>query len=169
MDTLETIFSRRSIRRYIGKPIGEDVVKELLEAAMYAPTAYNQQPWKFVVVRDRAVLDQVPNYHPSSSPIKLASLAILVCGDRKLFKSLSFWPHDCAAATQNILLAGTAHGLGTVWIGVYPEEQLIDGMRTLFSIPGHIIPFSLIAIGYPAEDIPKPDRFDDQRIHYDHW
>jgi nitroreductase len=169
VDAMEAIFTRRSIRRYAAEPVPEDVVEQLLEAAMYAPSAHNQQPWQFVVIQDRQTLDRMPDFHPYSTMLKSAPLAILVCGDSSCLKSPYFWPQDCAAATQNILLAARALGLGTVWMGVYPKEPLIDGMRTLFGMPEQIIPFSLIAVGYPAEEKPRPDRFDEQRIHYDRW
>ncbi|MGB4428427.1 MAG: nitroreductase family protein [Thermacetogeniaceae bacterium] len=169
MDALEAILTRRSIRRYPAEPVAEDLIKKLLEAAMYAPSAHNQQPWQFIVIQDRQLLDKIPEFHPYSSMLKSAPLAILVCGDSSRFKSSYFWPQDCAAATQNILLAARALGLGTVWMGVYPKENLMEGLRTLFKIPEEIIPFSLIAVGYPAEEKLKPERFDEQRIHYNGW
>lgn len=169
MDALEAILTRRSIRRYTAEPVAEDLIKKLLEAAMYAPSAHNQQPWQFIVIQDRQVLDKIPEFHPHSSMLKSAPLAILVCGDSSRFKSPYFWPQDCAAATQNILLAAKALGLGTVWMGVYPRENLMEGMRTLFKIPEGVVPFSLIAVGYPAEEKLRPERFDEQRIHYNRW
>jgi len=169
VDALEAILTRRSIRRYTAEPVADDLIKKLLEAAMYAPSAHNQQPWQFIVIQDREVLNKIPEFHPYSSMLKSAPLAILVCGDSSRFKSPYFWPQDCAAATQNILLAARALGLGAVWMGVYPKENLMDGLRTLLNIPKEIFPFSLIAIGHPAEEKPKPERFDEQRIHYNKW
>ena len=98
-----------------------------------------------------------------------APLDSQVCGDSSRFKSPYFWSQDCAEASQNILLAAKALGLGTVWIGVYHRENLMEGMRTLFKIPEGVVPFSLIAVGYPAEEKLRPDRFDEQRIHYNRW
>lgn len=169
MDAMEAILTRRSIRRYTAEPVAEDVIKKLLEAAMYAPSAHNQQPWHFVVIQERKILDRIPEFHPYSTMLGSAPLAILICGDSTLFKSPHFWPQDCAAATQNILLAARALGLGAVWMGVYPKDTLVDGLRTLFGMPEQIIPFSLIAIGYPAEERPRANRFNERRIHYNRW
>jgi len=169
MDAIEAIFTRRSIRRYTDKPVAKDVIRKLLEAAMYAPSAHNQQPWEFLVIEERGTLDRVPDFHPYSTMLRSAPIAILVCADSNRFQSPYFWPQDCAAATQNILLAARAFGLGTVWMGVYPKESLVDGMRTLFGIPQRIIPFSLIAVGYAAEEKPRPDRFEERRVHCGSW
>ncbi|MDK2880269.1 MAG: hypothetical protein PWQ99_44 [Clostridia bacterium] len=169
MDALEAIRSRRSIRNYSGKPVSRDLVKKLLEAAMCAPSAHNQQPWQFVVIEERETLDRIPDFHPHSRMLKTAPLAILVCGDGSLFKDADFWPQDCAAATQNILLAARALGLGTVWMGVYPKENLVSGLRSLFGIPQSVIPFSLIAVGYPAEEKPPVSRYDEGRVHWGKW
>lgn len=169
MDALEAILKRRSIRRYTAEPVAEDLIKQLLEAAMHAPSAHNQQPWQFVVIRERQILDKIPEFHPYSSMLKTAPLAIVVCGDSSYFKSPDYWPQDCAAATQNILLAARALGLGSVWMGVYPKDNLIEVLRNLLDLPEHITPFNLIAVGHPAEEKPQPKRFDEQRIHYDRW
>ena len=169
VDALEAIFTRRSIRKFTPELVSEDVVEKLLEAAMSAPSAHNQQPWQFVVIQDRDILGRIPVFHPYSTMLKSAPLAILVCGDSTCFKSPDYWPQDCAAATQNILLAARALGLGTVWMGVYPKDPLISGMRNLFGIPEQVAPFSLIAVGHPAEEKPRANRFDEQRIHYDRW
>lgn len=169
MDAMEAILTRRSIRKYTDQAVPDDVIKKLMEAAMHAPSAHNQQPWQFVVIQDRQLLDKIPEIHPYSKMLKTAPLAILVCGDSSRFKSPDYWPQDCAAATQNILLAARALGLGSVWMGVYPKDNLIDGLRKLFELPADITPFNLIAVGYPAEEKPAANRFDEKRVHYDRW
>jgi len=169
METIEAIYTRRSIREYTSQPVSEEVIHELLTAAMYAPSAGNQQPWHFVVIRDRRTLDAIPEFHPFANMLKNAPVAILVCGEPALEKYRERWMLDCSAATQNILLAAHAKGLGTVWVGIYPEAGRMDGMRNLLALPKHIIPLSLIPIGYPAEQIPQPKRFNTSRIHYDKW
>jgi nitroreductase len=166
---IETILKRRSIRKYTKEPVSEEVIKELLEAAMAAPSAGNEQPWHFIVIRDRATLDKIPDVHPYSFMIKEAPLAILVCGDVKLAVHGEMWTQDCSAATQNLLLAITANKLGAVWLGVYPRQERIDGLRNLLGIPENIVPFSLIPIGHPAEEKPLTVRFNKERVHNNKW
>ena len=169
MDAMEAILNRRSIRKYSSKPVSDELVKELVRAGMSAPSAGNEQPWHFVIINNHKILKQIPKFHPYSKMLEAASLAILVCGDEELEKHKGFWIQDCAAATENILIAAQANGLGTVWLGIFPREERIDGMKKLLEIPHHIIPFSLISIGYPAEQKPPSNRFNPSRIHYNVW
>lgn len=169
MDGLQAVLSRRSIRRYEARPVDDELVRDLLRAAMSAPSAGNEQPWHFVVIRDRGLLDAIPEIHPYSLMLRESPAAVLVCGDTTLEKNKGFWVQDCSAATENILVAATALGLGTVWLGVYPREDRVRGLRKLLGIPEHVIPFSIIPIGYPAERKPPADRYADSRVHYDRW
>jgi nitroreductase len=166
---IDAILKRRSIRRYSGKPVDKSMIKELLIAGMYAPSARNECPWHFLVIDERSLIDRIMNIHPYASMLSGASLAILVCGDSNLELSKGYWPVDCSAATQNILLAAHALGLGAVWLGVYPREERQQGIREIFKLPGHIHPFSLISVGYPGEDKPVPERFQEDRIRWNHW
>ena len=169
MDALTTIFSRRSIRLYTTKPVSREMVNEILRAAMSAPSAGNERPWHFIVLTDRAVLDAIPKFHPYSAMLKHAQAAILVCGDVTLEKHKGCWTLDCAAATENILLAAHAKGLGAVWCGVYPNEDRVANLKRLLNLPEHIVPFSLIPLGFPAEEKEAPDRFDGSRVHENRW
>jgi nitroreductase len=170
MDAIEALFSRRSIRKYKPDPIPEGALRELLEAAMSAPSAGNQQPWHFVIIHDRKILDEIPTFHPHSQMLKEAPIAVLVCGDLKLEKHIGYWVQDCAAATENLLLAVHAKGLGGVWLGIYPREDRVAALRKLLGIPEHVIPFSLVPVGYPAESKPpRPDRYNAMKIHHDKW
>ncbi|EEG78981.1 nitroreductase family protein [Dethiobacter alkaliphilus] len=166
---MDTILRRRSIRKYKDKPVPEQVVYELLRAGMNAPSAGNAQPWHFVVIRDRKILDAVPEFHPYSGMIREAPMAILVCGDLREEKYPGYWVQDCSAATQNILLAAQDRGLGTVWLGMYPREERVLAMRKLLGMPEEVIPLSLIPVGYPAEKKGPADRFLPERVHYDGW
>ncbi|MGQ9779350.1 MAG: nitroreductase family protein [Bacillota bacterium] len=167
---MDAVWRRRSIRKYLPDPIPEEVVVDLLRAAMSAPSAGNEQPWQFVVIRDRRLLDEVPRFHAYSQMIREAPLAILVCGEPGKAKfDAAYWVQDCAAATENILVAATAKGLGSVWLGVYPLPERIEGLRRLLGIPEEVVPFALIPIGRPAEEKPPADRYDPQRVHYDRW
>jgi nitroreductase len=170
MDALEAISSRRSIRKYKKEAVPKELVDELLHAAMNAPSAGNEQPWHFVVIQDRKILDRIPECHPHADFIKEAPAAIVVCGDLQLAKwNKEWWPQDCSAATENILIAAQAKGLGAVWVGIYPKEDRIQGLKALLALPPDIIPLSLIPIGYPAENKPGETRYQSSRIHYDRW
>lgn len=169
MDAVEAILSRRSIRKYADDPIPDLVVNEILRAAMSAPSAGNEQPWQFLVIRDRRTLDRIPEVHPHSQMLKDASVAILICGDLSLEKHKGFWVQDCSAATENILIVAHSKGLGAVWLGIYPRDDRVEGMRRMLDIPEGVIPFALVPLGYPAEKKPKEDRFNIDRIHLERW
>jgi len=169
MDAIEAILSRRSIRKYSNKSISDSLIKELIKIGMSAPSAGNEQPWHFIVISDPQILKKIPIFHPHSQMLKEANAAITVCLDTKFetYKGMGF--QDCSAATENILIAIHAKGLGGVWLGIYPREERINGMRQLLNIPEHVVPFSLISIGYPAEYKQREDRYKDSRVHYNQW
>ncbi len=167
MDALEAIFTRRSIRAYTSEPVSEEDLKVILEAAMNAPSANNRQPWHFIVVDDRSKLDAIMEVHPYSDMLAQAPLAIVVCGDTKV--SSSYWQQDCSAATENILLAARALGLGTVWLGVYPREDRVKGISRLFQLPAHVKPLAVIAVGHPAEEKGRVDRWQEEKVHRNRW
>lgn len=166
---MEAILSRRSIRRYTQENVPEEVIQELLEAGMSAPSSGNQQPWQFIVIDDRKILDEIPKHHPYAQMLMEAPMAIAVCGDLHLEKNKGMWVQDCSAATENILIAAHAKGLGAVWLGVYPREKRILALRQLLNIPEHVMPLSIVAIGYPREQKPPVNRFKKERIHYNQW
>jgi nitroreductase len=169
MDAMEMILTRRSIRKYTDKPVTDDQIEAILNAAMHAPSAGNQQPWHFVVIRDREIMDRISDFHPYAGMVQLAPVVIVVCGDTDLEKHRGFWVQDCSAATQNILLAAHAMGLGAVWAGVFPEGARVEGFKKLLGLPDHVHPLALVPIGYPAETKPQPKRFERSRIHRDKW
>jgi nitroreductase len=166
---LDVIWKRRSVREYTGRPVDEDVLEELLRAAMQAPSARNLQPWHFVVSTDGDLLRRVPSHHPHSSMVPGAAAVILVCGDTSIQDNPGYLAQDCSAATQNILLEAVAQGLGAVWLGVYPRPERITGMRKLFGLPGNVLPVSLVSLGYPAAPPREEDRFLPGRVHRDSW
>ena len=169
MEAMDAILSRRSIRKYTEQPVSDDAIDELLKAAMSAPSAGNQQPWQFVVIRERSILDEIPKYHPYSAMLKEASVAILICGDLKSEKHKGYWVQDCSAATQNLLVAAQAQGLGAVWLGVYPREDRVAGIRKVLGLPEHIVPLSLIPVGHKGEEKPPANRYDASRVHHNGW
>jgi len=171
MDALEAIFTRRSIRKYTDQPIADSVLEQILAAAMAAPSARNEQAWQFVVVRRPETLKALSRVSPYAGMVQNAPAAIVVCGDRQreTVADLGYWTLDCSAATQNMLLAAHALGVGCVWVAVYPREERMAALRQVLPLPGHIVPLCLLPLGYPAETKGKADRFDRARIHYETW
>ncbi|MBN1170166.1 nitroreductase family protein [Candidatus Micrarchaeota archaeon] len=169
MDALEAIMSRKSVRKFSGKMVSDSEIKKILEAAMAAPSARNQQPWHFIVVKDKEQLIRLSESNPYVGMAKEAALAIIVCGDLNLEKSKGFWPIDCANASQNILLAAHALGLGAVWTALYPRDDRIEGARKVLGFPENIIPLNIIPIGHPAEKKEAENRYDEKRLHADRW
>jgi nitroreductase len=169
MDTIDAILTRRSIRKYKKKTISNEILQNLVRAACQAPSAGNQQPWHFIILDDRKILNVIDTFHPSAKILKEADKAILVCGDLDLEKFKGYWMIDCAAAAENILLAAHSQGLGACWLGIYPREGRVAGMRKLLRLPTHIIPFALISLGYPAEIKTAEDRYNKTRIHQNKW
>jgi nitroreductase len=170
MTVLETILTRRSIRKYIKKDIPAELVDKILEAAMYAPTARNTQSWEFVVIKDRGLLDQLAVLHPYAKMLKYAPMAVLVCGNQSIEDNEAYLNQNCSAATQSLMLAAHALGLGSVWLGVYPKAERIDPIRELLKIPAYVLPVSLVSVGWPDEVRETPDRFDRGKIHFnDIW
>lgn len=169
MDAIEAIHTRRSVRKYDERPVDQATVDKLLHAAMMAPSARNQQPWHFVVMQQQATLQKIAEACPNAAMAARAPLAVLVCADPKLEKTPGYLPQDCAAAVQNMLLAAHAEGLGAVWCGMHPRPRREDFVRELLDIPEHVIPHSLVVIGYPAEQPDQPDRFRQDRIHREQW
>ena len=169
MDTMTAIFSRRSIRMYTPKPVPREMATDIIRAAMFAPSAGNERPWHFIILTDRAVLDEIPTFHPYAAMLKHTSLAVLVCADRSLEKHKGYWVLDCAVATQNMLLAAHAKGLGAVWCGVYPTEDRVENFKKLLRLPEPIVPFALIPLGFPAETKQTTERYDSSRVHDNSW
>jgi nitroreductase len=169
MDAIEAIRTRRSIRKFKDGGISEETIRLLLEAAMNAPSAGNEQPWQFVVIDDRKILDEIPGIHPHTAMLKQAPMAILVCGDLSLEKYKGFWVQDCSAAVQNLLLAAHALGLGAVWTGFHPMEDRVQGMRRLLGLPEHVIPLALVPLGHPDQPSGRQERFREDRIHRNGW
>lgn len=163
----DVIFKRRSIRKYTQEPVSPEDIEYILRAAMAAPSARNLQPWHFIVIEDRELLNKIPDIQPYTKMLYEAPLAIVVCGDKKV--SENYWVQDCSAATQNILLAATSRGLGSVWCGIYPRETRYQALMELLDLPEHIIPLNVIAIGHPAEEKPPANRYDKSKVHYNKW
>lgn len=164
-NTLELLHQRRSIRRFGEQPVSEEQIHSMLSAAMAAPTAHNRQHWHFVVISKREALDRLSEVHRYAKMLTQATLCIAVCGDR----THAFWEQDCAAATQNILLAATGLGLGSVWLGIHPNPEPVQTVRNLLAIPEPYVPLNLIAIGHPAEAKEPAQCFAESKVHFEQW
>jgi nitroreductase len=169
MEAFEAMLTRRSVRSYSDRPVPDELVEKLLRAAMAAPSAGNEQPWHFIVVRDRAQLVAAAAAEQYGGMIAQSQVAIVVCGDTRLVEHEGFWVQDCAAATQNLLLAAHDLGLGAVWVGTYPREERVEGLRTVCGLPEDLVPFSVVPVGYPAQQPAPVDRFDPSRVHQDRY
>jgi nitroreductase len=168
---LDFVFARRSVRVYQAKDVGDDLVRDILEAAMAAPSAVAKDPWEFVVVRDRQMRAEIAGALPNGKMLAGAAVGIIVCGDlrRAHDGQLSYLLQDCSAAIENLLLAVSSLGLGACWLGVHPREERVQHIRGLLKIPEHVIPVAASAIGWPAE-APKPrTRYRDSAVHRATW
>ncbi len=166
---LNNILERTSVRSYLDKSIEDDKIEKLLRAGMAAPTAVNKQPWHFVVVTDKSLLQKLAKANPYAEMVARAPLAIVVCGD--MTKALDgnareFWVQDCSAASENILLAATGLGLGAVWTGTYPSEERCAAVSEVLGLPETLIPLNTIVIGYPDGEVTPKDKWQESNISY---
>lgn len=169
---LEVIHQRKSVRNFTDKKVNKEDLETIVKAGMAAPTAVNKQPWAFIAISNRSVLDSLERGLPYAKMLKTASAAIVVCGD--LTKTLDgmgqeFWIQDCSAASQNILLATESMGLGAVWTAVYPDKDRIEFVRNTLSLPEHIVPLNVIPIGYPTGTDKPKDKWKPENLHWQKW
>lgn len=172
LSVLDNIHARTSIRSYQPKEVEDEKIEQLLRAAMAAPTATNRQPWAFIVIRDKETMNELGSTLPYAKMVKDAPLAIAVCGD--LTKAISgagieYWVQDASAASENLLLAAQALGLGAVWTGVYPIDERVKEVQKILQLPEQIVPLNVIPIGYPAENPLPKDKWKPENVHYDRW
>ncbi len=166
METIECILKRRSVRRFKHDTISDKIINTLLECAMAGPSAVNKKPWEFYVIKNSEVLERIRKaslYSDFNAP-----LAIIVAGNTS--RSLSkrdndFWIQDCSASIENILLAATSLGLGSVWCGIYPIERVVTRIRKELNASENIIPLGLVYIGYPDQDLEARTQFDENNVH----
>ncbi|WP_026477107.1 nitroreductase family protein [Alkaliphilus transvaalensis] len=167
---MKEIYSRRSIRKYTDQPVDQEHIQQMLRAAMYAPSAGNEKPWHFIIIRDRNKLNTITSFHPHTQMLKESPVAIVACADISNVKyDGAFWIQDMSAAVQNILLQGEALGLGTCWCGVYPKEEFVLKVSQILNLPEHIIPVAIIAVGHPAEERQVQERYKPDRVHHEVW
>ena len=167
------ILSRKSVRSYTDEAVTRQQLDTLVRAAMAAPTGKDMRPWKFIVIDDKSVMQQLAAQLPKAKMLAEAQAAILVCGDLSIKdkegKPSTNWTFDCSAASENLLLQAEAMGLGAVWTSVYPYEDRMDAIKKVFELPDDIIPFSLIPIGHPKGDPQPKDKYNKENIHYNKY
>lgn len=167
---MSVISTRKSVRKFDpSKTVDDATIEKLLKAAMCAPSALDKRPWEFIVVRDQAKLDALAEASPYCRVNCGAKLAFIVCGRGASANAFPWWAMDCSAATQNILLAAHANGLGAVWTAVFPDETKVAAIRKILSLPDDVTPLNIVPVGYPAEDPPVKDKWDKTKVHYDKW
>jgi nitroreductase len=168
---LDFLLGRRSIRVYSPGAVSETTVTNLLEAAMAAPSAMTKDPWRFVVVRDKQTLATLATLHPGAAMLSAATMAIVVCGDldAAFDRQLSYLLQDCSVASENLLLAAHAQGLGACWVGIHPGEPLIKRVKDLLALPASIIPVAAISLGQPGEHQAPRTRYNAEYIHREKW
>jgi len=172
-DTVKSIMSRRSIRRYKDTSVDHDTLEVLLKAGMAAPSASNRQPWEIVVVTRKEIREQLVISHPYARMLLEAPVCVVVCGNRERFyrdsEARDYWVQDCSAVTENILVAAASLGLGTCWCGVFPRKALVEAVAKILSLPEGILPLNLIALGHPDADPPVKNKWRPDRVHWEGW
>ena len=166
MDIIETITTRYSVRNFTDRPVSEEQLHTLLEAGFCAPSACNLRPWEFIVIQDRAVLNDIAKHGRFQKMFRSAPLGILVCGNIKRSINRDLMINDCSAAAQNILLAAHGIGLGGCWCGI-AEKPARDYFTEKFGLPENIEAIALLAIGHPDEQRTQPDRYNAEKVHYE--
>ena len=167
---MNSIFTRRSIRKYTDQPILEETVNLCLKAAMYAPSAGNEQAWEFIVTRSKENLRRLSEAHPYGKALFEASVAVTVCGNRRKLKfPQEYWIEDCSAAAQNFMLQAAELGVGTVWLAVYPCEDRVASISRVLKLPANVVPLCIIPMGYPGEIRTAEERFRPENIHSEEW
>ena len=169
---LQTIMTRTSVRAFLDRSVSDETIELLLKAAMAAPSAKNSQPWAFVVIKNRALLEKLGASLPNAKMTATAPAAVVICGD--LDKALpgearEYWIQDAAAATENFLLAAHALGLGAVWTGVHPISERIRILKDTLKLPENVEPFCLIPFGWPAAPAAVKEKWDPAIVHQDTW
>ena len=169
---LDNIASRTSVRAFQERPVGADTVELLLRAAMAAPSARDRRPWAFVVVDDKTLLRQLADSLPYAQSAAAAPMAVVVCGvlsESRGATNAGWWVQDAAAASENLLLAAHAVGLGAVWTGVYSYEDRVRAVRSILGLPRHVVPLNVIPVGYPAENPAPKQKWDPSKVHRNGW
>jgi nitroreductase len=168
MDAIDAIMSRRSIRKFLDKPIAKKDIEDILKAGMQAPSAHNERPWRFIVITSKEAKEKIMKAHPYAGMLSTAPAAILVCCDISALEG-GYGQQDCAICMENMFLAAHAKGLGAVYVGVYPRDERTKTISAVFGLPENVVPFALLPLGYPAEKKPAENRYEKARVHWENW
>lgn len=179
---LNNIHQRKSVRTYSDKKVSDEVVTELLKAAMAAPTGMNVQPWYFVVLRDTSQYDRIFESNGNMRMFKESSVVIVLCADTTVTRSPrnnpnapavttsnAIWRDDMGACTENLLLAAEAYGLGACWTACYPFPDRMNSIKKHLNLPANVVPYSVVPIGYPRLDEKPKDKWKPGKVHYGRW
>ncbi|MDR1417960.1 MAG: nitroreductase family protein [Endomicrobium sp.] len=165
---MDILLERKSVRKYTNEDVKQEDLEYILRVAMSAPTARNTRCYSFIVIKDKQMHKKIASVHQAAQMILNAPVAVLVVGDQSLSYG-GYLPQDCAAATQNILLAATARRYGSVWCGIYSNEERSNAISKLFNLPENIKPFSLVVIGRAQDNSPAKDRWQSEKVKYEVW
>lgn len=170
-EVLECIMTRASVRKYKPEPVNDSIITTILKAGMAAPTAANQQAWHFVVVTNQTLKDTITNAFQWTKMVRDCAFAVVVCGDMtKLFdgdrEDGGFWTLDGSAASENMLLAAHALGLGGVWCGIYPEEDRMEKLSVILNLPPNLHPLNILSFGYPVSSVAPKDKWNPDNVSY---
>ncbi len=170
-DTLTVIQERKSVRHFTGEKVSKEDIETILRAGMAAPAAVHMLPWKFIVVTEKNRIQALSDGLTFAKMLPQAGTAIIVCAatQEAAMSNEAFAIIDCTCASENILLAAEALGLGAVWTAVYPNKQAMDFVRKEFNIPSDVIPLNVIPIGYPTGEDKAQDKFEASNIHWEQW
>ena len=163
---MEEIFKRVSIRKYEDKAVEPEKIEKILQSAMAAPSAGNQQPWEYIVVRDKETIKKLSECSQYAGCAANAPVVIVPCLKTEGLRFPELGDIDMAITTGYMLLAITSLGLGGVWLGIAPVQERIEKVDAILGIGDKLHAFALVSLGYPAEDKKQQDRFDKSRIHY---
>ncbi len=164
---MNELFNRVSVRDFMEGRVEPDKVDLMLKAAMYAPSAKNQRAWEFIVVDDRDLIQQLSKVSPYAGPVGRAPMAIVILGNRDNMTVPQMWEQDLGACTENLMLAATSVGVGTVWIGIAPVRERMNAISDIFDLTENLMPFAIVAVGYPKETpVPHKDRYDRNKVHH---
>lgn len=170
---LENIHNRKSVRKFTEQAVSREQLDTLLRAAMAAPSGWDLRPWCFAALDDREVIDKLAEKMPQTDILKKAPTVIVVCGDMSMTDrngdKPELWEYDCSLASENLLLAAEALGLGAVWMKVSPDEERIAAVQEVLGMPKFVIPLNVIPVGYPAGDEQSKDKYDAANIHFNEW
>lgn len=173
-DVLKALAYRRSVRQFSDQPLEKETIQTILEAGMRGPSCVNSKDWYFLVVTDKEMLGKMADVNGRpAEPLRSAQAGVLICGDlhRAFPKAPEYWVIDGSIAVQNMILAAYSLGVGSVWLGTWPQEARVAGQKELFNLPENVVPHSIIALGYPEGELNKaePAPFDAERVHYEKW